>query len=109
MEFDRSVGIDGTTHPDSLTTAVLLSPELIRRSADYHVDVETAGELTRGYAAMSWGVHGLESNAVVVEDVDADGFFGYIKNLLATPTIPTREVKREIPTKLGRQRVIHTA
>jgi inosine-uridine nucleoside N-ribohydrolase len=91
LEFDRSVGIDGTTHPDSLTAAVLMHPELVRRSARYHVDVETAGELTRGYAAMSWGVHGLEPNATVIEDIDAAAFFAYIKDLLATPTRPNRE------------------
>ncbi|RRO15417.1 nucleoside hydrolase [Saccharopolyspora rhizosphaerae] len=83
LEFDRSVGINGTTHPDSLTAAVLLHPELITRAARYHVDVETQGELTRGYAAMSWGVHGLEPNATVVEDVDAQEFYGYVTELLA--------------------------
>ncbi|MEV5541768.1 nucleoside hydrolase [Saccharopolyspora shandongensis] len=92
LEFDRSVGIDGTTHPDSLTAAVLLHPELIRSSARYHVDVETAGELTRGYAAMSWGVHGLAANATVVEEIDAEAFFEYIKGLLATKTTPAREI-----------------
>ncbi len=92
LEFDRSVGIDGTTHPDSLTAALLLHPELVRRSSPYHVDVETAGELTRGYAAMSWGVHGLEPNATVIEEIDAAAFFAYIKDLLATPTTPAREI-----------------
>lgn len=92
LDFDRSVGIDGTTHPDSLTAAVLLHPELITRSARYHVDVETAGELTRGYAAMSWGVHGLQANALVIEEIDAPAFYAYIKNLLATQTTPAREM-----------------
>lgn len=92
LDFDRSVGIDGTTHPDSLTTALILHPELLHRSSGYHVDVETAGELTRGYAAMSWGVHGLEPNAEVVEEVDRTGFFGYVENLLATMTTPVREI-----------------
>lgn len=90
LEFDRSVGIDGTTHPDSLTTALLLHPDLVTRSARYHVDVETAGELTRGYAAMSWGVHGLEPNATVIEEIDAPAFYAYIKNLLSTKTTPPR-------------------
>ncbi|MFC7327059.1 nucleoside hydrolase [Marinactinospora rubrisoli] len=90
LEFDRRVGIDGTTHPDSLTVALLLRPELLRRAAGYHVDVETAGELTRGYSAMSWGVHGLAPNAAVVEEVDTDGFFGYLRDLLARPVPPSR-------------------
>lgn len=89
LEFDRSVGIDGTTHPDSLTASILLHPELVRRTGRYHVDVETAGELTRGYAAMSWGVHGLTPNATVVEEIDADGFYRHITGLLATPTTPS--------------------
>ncbi|WP_017595762.1 nucleoside hydrolase [Nocardiopsis potens] len=92
LEFDRAVGIDGTTHPDSLTAALLLHRELITSSDRYNVDVETAGELTRGYSAMSWGVHGLEPNAVVVERIDAEGFFSYIKKLLSTPTTPSREL-----------------
>ncbi|MCI2423357.1 nucleoside hydrolase [Saccharopolyspora sp. K220] len=85
LDFDRSVGIEGTTHPDSLTVEVLLHPELIRRTARYHVDVETAGELTRGYAAMSWGVHGLAPNATIIEEIDPEAFFNQIKTLLTTP------------------------
>lgn len=88
LEFDRGVGIDGTTHPDSLTVATLLHPELVTREARYHVDVETAGELTRGYSAMSWGVHGLAPNATVIEEVDAAGFLRYLQGLLSTPTPP---------------------
>jgi purine nucleosidase len=33
LEFDESVGIPGSTHPDSLTAAVLLHPELVMRSS----------------------------------------------------------------------------
>lgn len=83
LEFDRSVGVNGTTHPDSLTAAVLLHPELVTRTGQYHVDVETQGELTRGYAAMSWGVHKLRPNSTVVEAVDSGGFYDYIRSLLA--------------------------
>ncbi|MFC4563677.1 nucleoside hydrolase [Nocardiopsis mangrovi] len=92
LEFDRGVGIHGTTHPDSLTAAVLLHPGLVRRSGRYNVDIETAGELTRGYSAMSWGVHGLAANATVIEEVDPDGFADYIRGLLSTPTTPDRPV-----------------
>lgn len=83
LDFDRSVSINGTTHPDSLTAAVLLHPELVTCTGDYHVDVETQGELTRGYSAMSWGVHGLVSNATVVEEVDANAFYDYLGRTLA--------------------------
>jgi purine nucleosidase len=93
LDFDRKVGIDGSTHPDSLTVSVLLHPELITASAPYHVDVEAGSELTRGYSAMSWGVHGLEPNATVVEAVDSDAFFAHITALLSTPTEPSRPVR----------------
>ncbi|SIO91269.1 nucleoside hydrolase [Nocardiopsis sp. JB363] len=93
LEFDRKVGIDGTTHPDSLTAALLLRPELVRKVTPYHVDVETAGELTRGYSAMSWGVHGLEPNARVVEEIDAEGFYEYLVTMLSRPTEPNRPIR----------------
>lgn len=90
LAFDESVGIPGTTHPDSLSVGVLLHPELVLAAAPYHVDVETRSELTRGYSAMSWGVHGLEPNATVVERADAAAFHDWIRALLATPTQPDR-------------------
>ncbi|MCU1422813.1 MAG: nucleoside hydrolase [Microbacteriaceae bacterium] len=90
LDFDESVGIPGSTHPDSLTAAVLVQPGLITASSRMAVDIETASELTRGYAAMSWGVHGLEPNATVVESVDAPGFYDYIRGLLSRPTEPGR-------------------
>ena len=90
LEFDERVGIPGSTHPDSLTAAVLLHPELVLAASGYAVDIETSSDLTRGYSAMSWGVHGLEANASIVESVDAAGFYGYIRALLATPTTPSR-------------------
>ncbi|PSK95417.1 purine nucleosidase [Murinocardiopsis flavida] len=98
LEFDESVGIAGTTHPDSLTVALLLHPELLVRSSGYHVDVETAGTLTTGYAAMSWGVHGLEPNAEVVEEVDAEGFAALITTMLAAPAAPDRAFTGGAPT-----------
>ncbi len=89
IDYDESVGIHGSTHPDSLTLAVLLHPELILAEAAYRVDVETASELTRGYSAMGRGESGLAANAQVVEAVDRDGFFGLLERILRTRTVPT--------------------
>ena len=91
LAFDESVGIPGSTHPDSLTVSVLLHPELVTARARYAVDIETASPLTLGYSAMSWGVHGLPDNATVIEAIDADGFFGHLRELLGRQTIPPRE------------------
>lgn len=90
LEFDERVGIPGSTHPDSLSVAVLLHPDMALEVGDYHVAVEAESPLTRGYAAMSWGVHGLEPNARVVEKADSERFYTYIKGLVATPIEPSR-------------------
>jgi len=90
LAFDEAVGIPGTTHPDSLSVAVLLHAELVLQASDYHVAIEAESTLTRGYAAMSWGVHGLNPNARVIERADAARFHQYLTNLLKTPTAPNR-------------------
>jgi purine nucleosidase len=93
LAFNESVGVGGSTHPDSLTAAVLLHPELVAASARYAVDVEADSELTRGYSAMSWGRHGLEPNATVIESVDRLAFLDYLIGLLGTPTTPPRRFR----------------
>lgn len=90
LEFDESVGIPGTTHPDSLSVSLALEPDLATAAGRYHVDVEADSELTRGYTAMSWGVHGLEPNATVIESVDGDRFYRRISDMLARETTPNR-------------------
>ena len=92
LEFDESVGIPGSSHPDSLTVAVMLHPELVTKSAPYFVDVEADSELTRGYSLMSWGIHGVKPNARVIEEVNKDAFFRYIKQQMGTLTTPSREI-----------------
>jgi purine nucleosidase len=89
IDYDESVGIDGSTHPDSLTIAALLHPELVLAEGGYRVDVETASDLTRGYSAMAWGKFGLVPNATVVEAVDAAAFIALLEDVLHTVTEPT--------------------
>ena len=93
LAFNFSVGIDGSTHPDSLTAALLLHPEFVESRGGYAVDVETGSVLTRGYAAMSWGAHGLAENATVIERVDAEAFSDYLVALLSTDTTPSRPLR----------------
>lgn len=89
IDYDESVGIDGSTHPDSLTLAVLLHPELVLAEAPYRVDVETASDLTRGFSAMAWDKFDTVPNATVIEAVDREAFFALLAGLLRTPTTPT--------------------
>jgi purine nucleosidase len=90
LDFDESVGIAGSTHPDSLTASVLLHPELVSKSSRMSVQIETSSELTRGYAAMSWGVHGLTENATVVEAVDGPAFYAQLVSMLGSQTEQSR-------------------
>ena len=90
LEFDESVGIHGSSHPDSLTVAVMLHPALVTKSAPYAIDIEADSELTRGYSAMSWGILGLRPNARVIEAVNGPAFFDYIKTHMAIATTPSR-------------------
>lgn len=88
IDYDESVGIDGSTHPDSLSVAVLLHPELVTAQAGYRVDVETASELNRGMSVMAWEKFDLPANAQVIEAVDGPGFYEYLHGVLATDTTP---------------------
>ena len=74
-EFERSMGVPGTTHPDSMVAAAIVEPSLVRATRDVFVDVETRGELTRGYSMIDeLGVLAREPNCTVVTDFDTQGF-----------------------------------
>ncbi len=76
-EFDdRVVGLGGSTHPDSMTCAAIVDPSLILAAEDAVVDVETSGELTRGWSLIdTLGRTDREPNARVVTDFDTERFF----------------------------------
>jgi purine nucleosidase len=83
LEFERSAGVSGTTHPDSMACAAIVEPDLVRATSDCFVDVETQGELTRGFSAIDrLNTYGREPNASVVEDYDTEGFFELMLDVL---------------------------
>lgn len=83
LEFERSVGISGSTHPDAMTCAAILDESLILDASDCFVDVETAGELTRGYSLIDpGGRRTREPNARVVERFDTERFFELMLTVL---------------------------
>ncbi len=83
LEFERSTGIQGSTHPDSMVAAAIVDPSLVLGGRDCFVDVETGGELTRGYSVIdTLGTLGREPNAFVVEDYDTDRFFELMAEVL---------------------------
>lgn len=88
-EYNESVGITGSTHPDSLAATLMVEPSLIAATSRRHVAVETSSELTRGYSLMDHrgnrATAAGEANATVIDSIDAAGFFEFYKRLLQTP------------------------
>lgn len=95
LAFARDTeGLDGSLHPDALTCAIALDETLILEAEDCVVDVETMGELTRGYLSVSHAIlpdieiadpalKRRPPNARVIKKVDQTGFFAAIKTALS--------------------------
>ena len=76
MKFNKSVHkLNGTTHPDTLLAAVAANERIMTKSNLYHVDVETVGELTKGYSLVDVN-NRLErpKNVRVCEEIDRNAF-----------------------------------
>jgi purine nucleosidase len=71
-EFERSTGVPGTTHPDSMACAAIVDPSLILASRPAFLDVETRGELTRGFSHIDF--RSETPNCSVVTDFDTRRF-----------------------------------
>jgi purine nucleosidase len=82
-EFNAGVGIEGSTHPDSLTAMLMVEPGLIVRESPRFVAVETRSELTRGYSLFDDRPERNAPNVRVIDEVDAGGFFAAYRDLLA--------------------------
>ena len=85
--------VDGSLHPDALTCALALDEALILESEMAVVDVETMGELTRGYLSVSNPIlPDIEvadpalvrrpPNARVIKKVDQAGFYQALRDAL---------------------------
>lgn len=76
LEYCVSIGMPGSTHPDLLACAIALDAAVVLRSDRVAVDVETRGELTRGYCLVD-SLHETdrEPNVRLVEEADGDLVF----------------------------------
>lgn len=80
---EEKYGTDGGPLHDPCVIAYLLRPELFS-GRHCNVTVETASELTLGATVVDWwGVTERRKNALVMRDVDADGFFALLTERLA--------------------------
>jgi purine nucleosidase len=86
-------GLNGSLHPDALTCALALDESLILEAEQAVVDVETQGELTRGYLSVSHSIlpdieladpalKRRPPNARVIKAIDREGFFQALRAAL---------------------------
>ena len=83
-KFNKEVHkLDGTTHPDTLLVAIAADEKIMSQSNKYFVDVETKGELTRGYSLDdNNGRLDKEPNVRVCEKVDRERFKAHLYDVL---------------------------
>lgn len=68
-------GSEGAPLHDPTVIAYLLKPDLFA-GKEVHVAIETSSPLTQGMTVVDWWrVTGREPNALVMRDIDANGFF----------------------------------
>jgi purine nucleosidase len=80
---EEKYGTEGGPLHDPCVIAYLLKPELFR-GREVNVVIETASELTMGMTVVDWwGVSKRPKNALVLRDIDADGFFALLVERLA--------------------------
>lgn len=84
MEFNKSVHkLSGTTHPDTLLVAIAANEEVMTESNWYYVDIETKGELTRGYSLVDINNRSeKEPNVRVCESIDRGEYKKDLLNVL---------------------------
>ncbi|MDA1098051.1 MAG: nucleoside hydrolase [Proteobacteria bacterium] len=80
---EEKYGTDGGPLHDPTTIAWLLRPDLFKGRM-CNVEIETKSNLTRGATVVDWwGVTDRGKNALVLRDVNADGFFDLLTERLA--------------------------
>ncbi|MDZ8275730.1 nucleoside hydrolase [Microbacterium aquimaris] len=81
---EKTHGVRGSTHPDSIAAAIAVEPAIVTRATDYFVDVETSPGLTQGYMLVdAVRRSGREPNARVIEEIDQDLFFATMVRALS--------------------------
>ncbi|MGN6303231.1 MAG: nucleoside hydrolase [Mesorhizobium sp.] len=79
---EEKYGTDGGPLHDPCVIAWLLRPELFT-GRHCNVEIETTSELTMGMTVVDWwGVTDRPKNALVMRDLDADGFFALLTERL---------------------------
>src|SRR5699024_6313712 len=82
--FNKKVHkLNGTTHPDTLLVAIAADEKIMEKASEYYVDIETKGELTRGYSLVDVnGRLNKKPNVRVCEVVDRERFKNHLYEVL---------------------------
>ena len=85
-------GMPGGPLHDPCVIAWLLEPELFGgRRARVRIDIQS--ELSMGRTVVDWwGIEGGEPNALVLDEIDADGFYALLTERLARLRVPAGEL-----------------
>ena len=79
---------------DPCAIAYLLNPALFSGRA-CHVAIETRGEHTLGRTVVDWSGRTLHPpNALVINEIDADGFFSLLTERLGRLPLPAQSAAR---------------
>ena len=77
------LGVRGLFPSDALAMAVALEPDIVREVEARYVQVELAGQHTRGYTAVDrWGRTGHEANVNLVLGVDVGRFWELMQTMV---------------------------
>jgi len=80
---EEKYGTDGGPLHDPCVIAYLIKPELFK-GRNCNVEIEIGSELTMGMTVIDWwGVTTREKNAMVMRDIDHEGFFNLLAERLA--------------------------
>lgn len=81
---EQAPGHQVLTEPDPLAMAVVLEPEIVQRAETRYVEIELAGQCTRGQTVIDWyGLTDRPHNATLVLEVDRERFMELMKLSLA--------------------------
>lgn len=80
FDFDKTVGIAGSTHPDSLSVLVAIDPDVVTERQRYAMAIEVASELTRGTTVFS--TQG-EPNVTAIMAIDRERFVTALHTVLS--------------------------
>lgn len=78
--IEQSLGMQVLSVPDPLALAVAIEPDLVQRSESRYIEIELAGQMTRGQTVVDWyNLTGKPANVNIVYEVNQNRFWELMK------------------------------